>query len=49
MPPSREYIVVPPRFIDDPALLEEWVARSIDYVTTIPLKQKKQKAKRTER
>jgi TfoX/Sxy family transcriptional regulator of competence genes len=39
-PWAKEYVQVPPTFLDDTTLLEPWVERSVDYVTT-PKKRKR--------
>ncbi|MEP7292546.1 MAG: TfoX/Sxy family protein [Chloroflexota bacterium] len=31
-PWAKEYVEVPPAFLEDPGLLEGWVERSVDYV-----------------
>src|SRR5688500_8963490 len=43
MPPSREYIVIPPAIVDDADRLGAWMERSIDYVKTLPIKKPKSK------
>lgn len=40
-PVSKQYIVMPPHFIEDHSLLEPWLKRSIDYAVTLPLKKRK--------
>jgi TfoX/Sxy family transcriptional regulator of competence genes len=45
MPPSREYIVVPPAIVEDSPRLEAWMERSIEYVKTLPIKKKTAKKK----
>lgn len=45
MPPSREYIVIPPAIVADASQLEVWMDRSIEYVKTLPIKKKAAKKK----
>jgi TfoX/Sxy family transcriptional regulator of competence genes len=40
-PVSKQYILVPPHFLNNHSLLEPWVKKSIDYAVTLPLKKKK--------
>ncbi|MCC6904409.1 MAG: TfoX/Sxy family protein [Anaerolineae bacterium] len=37
-PTMREYMVVPPALLEDPARLTRWIEASLDYVLTLPLK-----------
>jgi|SRR5215207_3704078 len=39
-PWAKEYVEVPPAFVDDPGLLEDWVAQAVDYAVT-PKKRKR--------
>ncbi len=38
---SPQYIEVPHEFMQNPTLLEPWVARSVDYVNSAPAKKRK--------
>src|SRR5258706_14893322 len=40
---SPQYIEVPPAFLNDPARLDPWVVRSLDYVKSLPEKKRKRK------
>lgn len=35
-PIKKDYVVVPPAFVDDPERLAIWARKSIDYVLTLP-------------
>ncbi len=41
--PMKEYVVLPKELYDDPRLLREWLDRSFQYVSSLPLKQEKTK------
>jgi TfoX/Sxy family transcriptional regulator of competence genes len=38
---SSSYTEVPDTFLDNPDLLQPWVARSVDYVLNLPVKKKR--------
>jgi TfoX/Sxy family transcriptional regulator of competence genes len=40
---SPQYIEVPPTFLDDPALLDPWLIRSLEYIKSLPDKKRKRK------
>jgi TfoX/Sxy family transcriptional regulator of competence genes len=40
---SPQYIEVPPAFLHDPARLDPWVVRSLEYVKSLPEKKRKRK------
>jgi TfoX/Sxy family transcriptional regulator of competence genes len=40
---SPHYIETPPAFLDNPALLEPWVVRSLAYVRSLPEKKRKRR------
>lgn len=42
--PMKEYVLLPPDWIDDPALAEPWVARAMAYAATLPKKAPKKNA-----
>jgi TfoX/Sxy family transcriptional regulator of competence genes len=44
--PMKEYILLPPDWIDDPALAEPWVARAMAYAAALPKKPPKKAAKK---
>ena len=44
--PMREYVVLPPRIAEDQEAAREWVTRGLDYVATLPPKEKKKRARR---
>jgi len=44
----REYVVVPHDLVRDPAALEPWIRRSLEYAASIPPKGKKKGAKKPE-
>ena len=35
-PIKKDYVVVPPAFVDDPERLAIWARKSVDYVLTLP-------------
>jgi TfoX/Sxy family transcriptional regulator of competence genes len=39
--PMKDYLVVPPATVDDRAALTDWVARALEYTSTLPPKEKK--------
>jgi TfoX/Sxy family transcriptional regulator of competence genes len=41
--PMKEYVMVPPSWRDEPDLLREWAARSLDHAEELPPKQPKKK------
>lgn len=43
--PMKEYVLLPPHWIDDPALAEPWVRLALAYARTLPKKKPKVKAK----
>ncbi len=36
-PIKKDYVVVPPAFLDDPERLAIWARKSVDYVLTLPV------------
>src|SRR3990172_9418537 len=42
----REFVVVPPWLMDDPARLEEWISRSLEYAASLPPPVKKPRKKK---
>ncbi len=38
MPPSRQYVTVPPGLLNDPGTLSGWITRSAGYVAALPAK-----------
>jgi len=40
-PPSKQYIVVPERFLRDQATLAGWMERSLKYARSLPVKKRK--------
>lgn len=42
--PMREYVTAPPAMLADQITLGDWVARSLSYAATLPLKEKKPRA-----
>ncbi len=43
---TPKYLIAPPYVVDDPALLGDWLQRSIDYVLSLPPEKKKGKGRR---
>ena len=43
-PISKKYTVVPQAFLEDNALLQPWVEKSVNYALTLPLPKKKRKS-----
>ena len=41
----KEYVVIPKEILQDEKLLVDWVKKSIDYVNSLPPKEKKKKKK----
>jgi TfoX/Sxy family transcriptional regulator of competence genes len=41
--PMKEYVMVPPAWRDDPDLIRDWAARSLDHAEELPPKQPKEK------
>jgi TfoX/Sxy family transcriptional regulator of competence genes len=39
--PMREYVVAPPSITDDAVQIEAWLARAIEYASSLPPKEKK--------
>lgn len=40
---TRKYLIAPPYIEDDPARLEDWMQRSVEYVQSLPPEKKKRK------
>ena len=40
---SKEYVKIPPQYLEDETTFDSWVIKSIDYVATLPKKKKKSK------
>ncbi len=36
-PIKKDYVVVPPAFLDDPERLAIWARKSVDYILTLPV------------
>jgi TfoX/Sxy family transcriptional regulator of competence genes len=44
--PMGGYVALPPAYVADPSLAEPWVAKAVEYVSTMPPKVKKAAKKR---
>jgi TfoX/Sxy family transcriptional regulator of competence genes len=42
-PPSRQYVVVPPRLCQDADALADWAGRSVEHVRTLPPPRRRRK------
>ncbi len=50
--PMREYVVAPQEMLDDQPRLQDWIAKSLAYASSLPPKERKprkKKAKRSQR
>jgi len=41
--PMKEYVILPPVLLEDPAGLEKWIDKSLAYVAGLPAKSPKKK------
>jgi TfoX/Sxy family transcriptional regulator of competence genes len=44
--PMKEYVMLPPAVLNNPAKLKNWLKKSIDYARTLPAKSKAIKTKK---
>jgi hypothetical protein len=44
----KEYVVIPPWMLDNTEVLNEWVKKSLTYVSSLPPKAQKEKRKKTD-
>ncbi len=44
--PMREYVVLPKEILNSPAILEEWIKKSLDFVSSLPPKKPKKKKRK---
>ena len=45
--PMREYVILPKKILDDQDQLGSWLERSLEYVGTLPPKERKKRKKRS--